>query len=216
MSANINPATIRQHKPTPKKPEYKTEITLNSNNKTLAIGMPNFIGVSSQMGFVYTNPQSHKTSIFLNGTDKGKSAKNAEYITASPANQGTYDLRGTGTKTTVEVGSLHPNEKESKTSIVKADGNDKIKLGNGTTIGEVTEDENGMVSIQFVNTRADKEISNIVTVVAKKEDMLTILENSVGLPEDEQKGLIDRLNTKDTLSNIENCSCNPNNDGTVE
>jgi hypothetical protein len=174
----------------------KQKITLNRNNETLAIGMPNSLRPSSQMGFVYTNPQSHKTFIFLNG-QKDNTAK---YVVASPANQGTYDLRGTGTKTTVEVGSLHPNEKESKTSIVKADRNDKIKLSKDTTIGEMKQNDDGTVSITLVNQtkgllHALLKISNIVKVVAKKEDMLKILQNSEGLPEEAKKGLIASLET---------------------
>jgi hypothetical protein len=170
----------------------KQKITLNRNNETLVIGMPDNLIPSSenQMGFVYTNqttgnpripgmPSIFRNSIFRNAQENSI----AKYVVASPANQGTYDLRGENVATTIEVGSLSRNASKPRESTVYADANDKIALGEGTTIGEMKQNDDGTVSIQFVNTRAGKDISNIVKVVATKEDMLKILENSEGLPE---------------------------------
>jgi hypothetical protein len=182
----------------------KQKITLNRNNETLVIGMPDNLIPSSenQMGFVYTNQTTGNPrilgmpSIFRNAQENSI----AKYVVASPANQGTYDLRGENVATTIEVGSLSRNASKPRESTVYADANDKIALGEGTTIGEMKQNDDGTVSITLVNQtkgllHALLKISNIVKVVAKKEDMLKILQNSEGLPEEAKKGLIASLET---------------------
>ena len=166
----INPNPSRTVRPT---------ITLESRNQTLAIGggIPTPIDTdTNEIGFIHINSKTNKMSIFTNGKENDR----ATYIFASPTVEGIYNLRNSSH--TIEVGSLSPKETKTKMSIVEADFNDKIKLVKGTTIGKVTAEENGLVSIEFVNTRkkntTGEDISNIVKVVAKQKDMLHILQSS--------------------------------------
>ncbi len=166
--------------PKPVADRTHNNVTLNKENETLVIGIPRSSNrLTKEVGFVYTNDKG-KTSIFQNGEVNPQ----AKYVISAAANENTFDATSKEVATTIEIGSSNIWETQSRTSVVKADGNERITTDKNTSIGNVSEDKNGMVTVEFVNKREGSDVKNIVKVVAKKDDMLKILDNSKELDKD--------------------------------